>query len=169
MDIKEFLKHEAEDAYQATEKLFRCVDASSLDWKPETGTNWMTIGQCILHCTNSCGAMAKGFVTGDWGMPEDMDENDMLPGGEDMPTAESIDDVLEKLKSDQKAFNDSVDAATAEDLMNKMSVATWGGPERSLAGHINTCILHLISHKSQLFYYLKLKGQDMNTKTLWGV
>jgi len=28
---------------------------------------------------------------------------------------------------------------------------------------------HLLSHKGQLFYYLKLQGREVNTMHLWGV
>jgi hypothetical protein len=30
-------------------------------------------------------------------------------------------------------------------------------------------VQHLDSHKSQLFYYLKLMGRDVNTMNLWGM
>ncbi|MDC1143064.1 DinB family protein [Planctomycetota bacterium] len=156
MNIKELLKSEAADAYQATQKLFDVAAASPLDWKPETGSNWMTVGQCIHHCIDSCGAMAKGFVTGNWDMLESAGEDDGLPSADKMPSADSIEDASKKLAADQALFNESIDAANDEDLLSKTSVAPWGGEPRTLAGHINTCILHLVSHRAQLFYYLKL-------------
>jgi len=42
----DLLKQEAEHSYVVTEALFRMVDARELAWKPTTGRNWMTLGNC---------------------------------------------------------------------------------------------------------------------------
>ena len=69
LTLTDLLKQEANGMYAATEGLIRAVDRDQLGWKPATGRNWMTTGQLVQHLTNACGAMIKGFVTGDWGMP----------------------------------------------------------------------------------------------------
>ncbi len=170
MKIKDLLKSDADVVYGATEKLFALFDDAQLDWKPESGKNWMTAGQCILHCTNACGHIAQMFVSGDWGMPEEgYDESEMLPGAQTMPSANSISEALSKLAKDKESFIAAIDSTKEEDLLNKLSTAPWGGPERPLAGHMNSCIAHLETHKAQLFYYLKLQGKEVNTMQLWGV
>jgi hypothetical protein len=55
----------------------------------------MTTGQLIKHIATSCGAGFRGFVTGDWGMPEGVDVGDltpeeMLPPLEKMPAVQSV-------------------------------------------------------------------------------
>ena len=77
MNWSELLKREIESTYKATEGLLDLVDNNKLGWKPGTGSNWMTMGQVLMHLTIACGAPMQGFVTGDWGIPEDFDLSDM--------------------------------------------------------------------------------------------
>ena len=76
MNWTQLLRTEIESTFATTAKLMEKVDPDSLDWKPESGENWMTVGQLLKHITESCGAACKGFVTGDWGMPEGMNPED---------------------------------------------------------------------------------------------
>ena len=79
MNWTKLLKSEIETAYTTTERLFDKVDPDRLDWKPETGANWMTVGQLLKHITCACGAACKGFVTGDWGLPPGVKVEDLPP------------------------------------------------------------------------------------------
>lgn len=54
-------------------------------------------------------------------------------------------------------------------LLAKTFPAPWGGSKLSLFQHLLRMIAHLAQHKGQLFYYLKLMGQRLNTSDLWGV
>ena len=95
---EDVLKTEIEDMYRATEGLIDLVDEDQLDWKPPTGENWMTMGQLLRHISDACGAPIKGFVTGDWGMPEGMDmseipEDEMLAPAEKLPTIDSVAEI----------------------------------------------------------------------------
>ena len=63
MSWTNLLKDELEAAYGATEKLIDLVDDDQLDWKPDTGSNWMTTGQLLKHIPKACGACFRGFVT----------------------------------------------------------------------------------------------------------
>lgn len=69
MNWTQFLEKEIETVYSATVKLLDKVDESNLDWKPESGANWMTVGQLLKHISEACGAGCRAFVTGDWGLP----------------------------------------------------------------------------------------------------
>ena len=174
MSLTDVLKQEVEMTYAVTENLFKLVDADKLSWKPETGSNWMTVGQLVLHCTNACGSAVKGFVTGDWGLPEGMSFEDippdqMLPPATDMQTAESVEQALDLLAEDKKTALQYITEAGEENLLSKKSAAPWGGPEVTLYQHLHHMIGHLDQHKGQLFYYLKLLGKDVNTTNLWGM
>jgi len=68
MNWTELLNSEIETSYRTTQGLLDLVDPDQLDWKPATGSNWMTSGQLLHHLTDACGAPFRGFVTGDWGM-----------------------------------------------------------------------------------------------------
>lgn len=174
MSLRDVLKQEAEQMYAVTGSLFKLVDADHLGWKPSTGSNWMTVGQVLMHCTNSCGAGIKGFTTGDWGLPEgmsfeDIPPDEMMPPAEKMPSVESIEQALELLAEDKKTAIDTIDQINEADLLAAKSTAPWGGPEVTLFQHLLSMIGHLGQHKGQLFYYLKLLGRDVNTSQLWGM
>lgn len=173
MRMTDLLRQEAENMYKVTEELFRSVDPNSLDWKPATGTNWMTTGQLLMHCTNACGMCIKGFVSGDWGMPPDMSFEDlppdaMLPPAEKMPSVSSVQEALDLLAKDKRTAFQYIAEAGEENLLTKKSTAPWGGAEVTLFEHLYHMIGHLGQHKGQLFYYLKLQGKPVNTMHLWG-
>jgi uncharacterized damage-inducible protein DinB len=174
MTLTDVLKQEAEAMYAVTENLMKMVDADSLGWKPATGSNWMTTGQLLLHAATACGSGIKGFVTGNWGMPEgasmeDMPEDAMLPPAEKMPAAGSVNAALEALARDRQDAMTYIAGAGEGALLTKRMTAPWGGPEVTLFQHLSSMIHHLGQHKGQLFYYLKLQGKDVNTMHLWGV
>ena len=84
-----------EYTYAVTDKLMGMLNDDDLGWKPATGDNWMTAGQLLMHLTSACGMCCKGFVTGDWGMPEgesfeDMPHEDMMPKADKLPTIDSV-------------------------------------------------------------------------------
>ncbi len=174
MQLTQLLKQEAESMYATTEALFKLVDASQLGWKPPTGKNWMTVGQLLQHCSGACGSGIKGFVSGDWGLPEgvrfeDMPPDQMLPPAERMPAAKSVEAALKELAADKKVCMQYLAEAGEQNLLTKKSTAPWGGPEVTLFQHLWHMIGHLGQHKGQLFYYLKLLGKNVDTGNLWGM
>lgn len=176
MKWTELLTAAVEENYPVTDALMGLVADGELDWKPETGKNWMTTGQLLFHLTSACGACFKGFVTGDWGMPEGMKMEDlppeqMLPPAEAMPTIESVAKAREMLAADKQVALDMLKEAGEDRLENEKLAAPWdpSGREVALGRHLLGMVIHLQSHKSQLFYYLKLQGKDMNTMNLWGM
>lgn len=173
MNWKELLKKEIETTYSLTENLLNLVDDDKLDYKPSNGNNWMTMGQLLSHLTDACGAPIKGFVTGDWGMPEGVDVTDltpeeMLPPAEKLPTVKSVSQAKELLNKDKQIAMDMLDKCDEETLSNKISKAPWDSSEMILGHRLLQMISHLCHHKSQLFYYLKLQGKKVNTTHLWG-
>jgi uncharacterized damage-inducible protein DinB len=174
MNWTQLLKSEIESAYNSTERLLDKVDPAGLEWKPASGANWMTVGQLLQHIAGACGAPCKGFVTGDWGMPEglkveDLPPEEMTPPAEKLPTAESVEEARRLLKEDRKIALQMVDRAGENDLANKKVAAPWAPDSELLLGQfLLQMVQHLERHKSQLFYYLKLQGKPVNTGDLWG-
>ncbi len=168
------LKSELESTYASTAKLLDRVDPDSFDWKPATGGNWLTVGQLLKHITDSCGAPCKGFVTGDWGMPEgmkveDLKPEEMLPPAEKFPSIGSIEEARKLLAEDQALALRMIDQAGETDLSDKQVAAPWAPDvQRPLGHYLLKMIQHLDRHKAQLFYYLKLQGKPVNTGDLWG-
>jgi uncharacterized damage-inducible protein DinB len=170
----QLLKSEIESTYATTERLLDRVDPDSLDWKPESGSNWMTVGQLLKHITSACGAGCRAFVSGDWGLPpgvkvEDLSPEEMLPPAEKLPAIESIEEARKLLSEDKAIALQTIGQAGENDLANRAVAAPWApGVEYALGRHLLQMVQHLDRHKGQLFYYLKLQGKPVNTADLWG-
>ena len=173
MSWTELLKREAEEQYPITDNLMKMVDDSELGWKPSSGSNWMTLGQLLVHVATACGAAVKGIVTGDWGLPEGVDPSqlppeEMLPPAEKMPSVGSVAEGRKMLEDDRRTMMDMLAMCSEDDLANKPCPVPWD-PSPVLLGHrCLQMIDHIKAHKIQLFYYLKLQGKPVNTSHLWG-
>ncbi len=121
----ELLKDQIEITYATTGRLIDRVTPDSLGWKPATGTNWMTVAQLLRHIAGEgCGAACKGFVTGDWGLPEGMKMEDlpaeaMLPPAEKLPAVASVAEAKELLARDKAVALEMVDRAGEDALANR--------------------------------------------------
>ncbi len=171
MNWTALLTSEIEAHYRATEGLMSLVDDDALDWTPESGSNWMTTGQLLMHLTNACGFCCKGFATGDWGpQPEgDPPPADMLPPADSMPSAETVAQAKELLAADKAVALQMVADVGEEALGTRMETAPWNPTPRPIGYQFLEMVGHLTSHKGQLFYYLKLQGKPVNTMHLWGM
>lgn len=173
MNWTELLKAEIESTYAVTGRLLDRVDDSALNWKPSSGGNWMTVGQLLMHLTASCGACFKGFILGDWGLPEGVDINaippeEMLPPAEKLPSIASVAEARRLFDEDKRVALEILAATSEEKLAAEPAPAPWD-PTPMLLGHrLLQMIDHLKQHKGQLFYYLKLQGQPVGTRDLWG-
>ena len=170
MSLKEVLTQEAETTYAVTARLFAHVSDAELEWKPALrGTEWMNLGQLLMHCaTCGCGMAVRGFITGDWGVPGGAAEVAQLPPAAALPSVRSVSEALTLLEADRRLTLDGFAAVREDDLLARRSSAPWGGPVESLFQHLLHMIAHLVQHKGQLFYYLKLMGKDVATPDLWG-
>lgn len=174
MNWTELLENEARRAYDSTSKLLDKVDVNSLSWKPASGCNWMTMGQLLLHISTACGMGCKGFVTGDWGLPDGIQMSDllpeeMLPPADRLLAADSVEQVREMLADDKALAIEMIERAGEKALENREMAAPWAPQVQMPLGQwMLRMIQHLERHKSQLFYYLKLQGKCVNTTDLWG-
>ena len=165
--------------YKTADGLMAMVGDADLGWKPVTGSNWMTTGQLLMHLTTACGFCCKGFVTGDWGMPEGAEMGDcpdhpegesMLPPAEALPTVGTVAEARELLAKDKQLALAMIAQAGEDALENTKLAAPWDPAHViPLGEHLLGMVMHLQSHKAQLFYYLKLMGRDVNTMHLWGM
>lgn len=167
MNWTELLKGEVEAVYGATEGLVNLVDADKLSWKPATGSNWMTTGQLLEHITEACGACCRGFLTGDWGLPPGVEME--LPTAAKMPSAKDVPSTLSKLAADKQVALDSIAKAGEKDLASKLVSAPWDPTPSLLGCQFLHMVGHLGTHRTQLFYYLKLQGKPVHTGNLYGM
>lgn len=172
--LKQVLLEETEKTYAVTEKLFRKVDDSELNWKPLTGKNWMTLGQLLLHCANDAyGKGVQGFIKGDWGPApteesDDQDAEHHLPMAEDLPTVDHVEQAIKILDDDKALAIHCINEVKEANLLSKKIIAPWGVAEMSLFQQLLIMMAHLTQHKGQLFYYLKLMGKEVDSGDLWG-
>ncbi len=169
MNWTELLESEIEDAYRATDGLMQLVDDKALSWKPATGSNWMTTAQLLMHLTNAGGTCIRGFVAGEWPMPKDAKPEDMLPPAEKLPSVKSVAEARKMLAADKALALEMVRKAGEKELAGKIVAAPWNPTPKALGKQCLEMVEHLASHKSQLFYYLKLQGKPVHTGTLWGM
>ena len=172
MNWTELIQTEIESTYPVTEALLDLVDEGNLDWKPATGSNWMTVGQLLHHLTDACGAAMRGFVTGDWGMPADVEipPEDMLPSAEKLPTMASVAECKCLLAEDKALALEMLARCSEDELATKQVTAPWNPDNPMGLGYrLLQMVGHLGSHKAQLFYYLKLQGVAVHTGHLWGM
>ena len=168
-ELKSSLIREARTAYTISEKLFRRVTDPELSWKPQSGKNWMTMGQLLMHCASyGCGKAVQGFVNDRWDIPENNDDALHIPTVDTLPSVQSVEQALDLLSTDRHVALQCLEKVSENDLLTKKVVAPWGGPDLFLYQHLSLMIRHLEQHKGQLFYYLKLMGKDVSTKDLWG-
>ena len=171
MTPKELLIEEAETSYTLAEHLFRRVADDELAWRPGEGRAWMTMGQLLMHCARfGCGKAIRGFVEGDWGpAPADAGTEVHVPPPAALPSVTSVSQALELLDEDRCLALRCIAAVDDADLFGTSLTAPWGGGERPLFQQLLHMIAHLVQHKGQLFYYLKLMGKDVSTADLWRV
>ena len=174
MTLADILREEAEAVYDVTERLFRRVRDEDLGWKPASpGAEWMTTGQLLMHCAAfGCGKAVRGFATGDGGAEReeygDGAEHAHLPAASELPAVESVAQALRLLEADRAVALGAIGQTNDAALLAGRRTAPWGGPPETLFQHLLHMIAHLAQHKGQLFYYLKLMGQDLRTADLWG-
>jgi uncharacterized damage-inducible protein DinB len=174
MNWKEYLQEEIEYEYAVADKVMALVDEDKLAWKPEGGSNWMTTGQLLKHLATCCGPTFKGFVTGDWGMPPDFDPKDMkpedmLPPAETMPTTDSVAAARKELDNDKKLSLEMLAQISDDDLAKKPAPAPWDPRPVILGKRLMGMVQHIVQHKAQLYYYLKLQGKPVTTHDLYGM
>jgi len=174
MNWKKLLKAEMESNYKVAGALLELVDEDQLDYKPSTGSNWMTMGQVIRHVTDACGSGFRGFITGDWGLPPGKDINnlppeEMLPSAEKMPTVKSVAEAKKMLTRDKKLSLAMLRKCREKELAHKIAPAPWDPSEIVLGHRLLQMVGHLNQHKGQLFYYLKLQEKPVHTGHLWGM
>jgi uncharacterized damage-inducible protein DinB len=86
-----------------------------------------------------------------------------------LPTVTSVAEARRKIEADRQLAADILAGVSDEDLEMRPSPVYWDPREVSLGQRISEMVDHLVQHKGQLFYYLKLMGRDVNTSLLWGM
>ena len=144
----------------ATETLFRLVPDDKVEWMPYEGM--LTAGQQMLHIAASLKAYADACRNGEWPF-QSIDE--ILKKNHETASASSA-LALRLLRRTADDFRKMVLGFTPEELEVSVSSPQFGRavPRRKL---ILFCIEHHLSHKAELFMYLRLLGVPVGSKELY--
>jgi uncharacterized damage-inducible protein DinB len=86
-----------------------------------------------------------------------------------MPSSDSVASARQELAEDKKLTLEMLEKVSDEDLDNKPAPAPWD-PRPMILGHrLLAMVLHVMQHKGQLYYYVKLQDKPVNTGDLWGM
>lgn len=174
MKWMELLTDEIVYSYSVTDHLMSLVRNDELDWKPDHGSNWMSMGQLLMHMTDACGSTFKGLISGSWDIREEyavneLDIQQIFPPADMLPSVNSIADARRLLSEDRKLALKSLKKCTEEDLSGKYAPAPWTRHPMILGQRLLHMLFHLNQHKDQLYYYLKLTGRSVSTCNLYGI
>lgn len=169
MNWTKLLTAQVEANYAAATGLISLCKDKDLGWTPASGANWMSEAQLLEHITSACGLCMDCFVKGEWPMLECASQDDMLPPASKLPAAKSVAAAKRALAKDKKLALAAIKAAGEKALSTKKVSAPWNPTKRLLGEQLLFCVEHLQSHKSQLFYYLKLQGKPVHTGHLYGM
>jgi uncharacterized damage-inducible protein DinB len=174
MKWKDLLSVEIDYTYGVTDHLISLVRDDELDWKPDHGSNWMSMGQLLMHMTDACGSTFDGLISGAWDIREeyvlnDLDMQQIFPPANMLPMVNTAADARKLLSEDRKLALKSLKKCTEEELAGKYAPAPWTRHPMILGQRLLHMILHLNQHKEQLYYYLKLTGRSVNTCDLYGM
>ena len=174
MKWKELLSDEILYTYGVADHLMSLVRDDELDWKPDHGSNWMSMGQLLMHMTDACGSTFDGLINGAWAIREEFQVNELetrqiFPSADMLPSVNSVSDARKLLADDRKLALKSLKKCSEEDLAGKYAPAPWTRHPMILGQRLLHMVFHLNQHKGQLFYYLKLSGRSVNTCDLYGM
>ncbi len=144
----------------ATEELFTRVPEDKAGWAPQDGM--LTCGQQMLHMAGTLKVYSDVLSGGAWpvsSIDEILRRNHETPSG----TAAL---ALRILRRSAAEFRKVVGGMTAADLEVGVYAPAFGHdvPRRTL---VLFCIEHHLTHKAELFMYLRLLGVAVGSKELY--
>ncbi len=174
MKWRELLIDEIHYTYGVTDHLMSFVRDEELDWKPEHGSNWMSMGQLLMHITDACGSTFEGLINGAWDIREEipqaeLEPRQLFPPASKLPSVESVSEARKLLLDDRKLALKSLRKCKESDLSGKFAPAPWTMTSMVLGQRLLHMVFHLNQHKDQLFYYLKMTGRRIDTCNLYGM
>lgn len=164
-EIADSLRDKIIEAGERAAHLARLVPRDSLAWQPSTGngqTPMMDLGHLLGHILEAlagfCAALSAAFPA----RAGEMAALRSLPVNHACTPEEAVERIADYLKHIWSGFADCTD----DDLARK--VPTVFVPEgEALATILLGNLEHLVNHKHQLFFYLRLLGVSARTQDLY--
>ena len=164
MTRKEYLKF-IEGIYKAARGLIQLTPENKLDFKPQEGV--MTIAQVLKHLTGCLGISFSMAVNNTW--PEMPAGENMLPPAEKLPRSNSAAEALEEIDRDWELLEKEMEKITDEEFANTKITVPWMPFPMTYQEYMMQGLEHLSNHRMQLFTWLKLSGEKLDTHHLYGL
>lgn len=163
MTRNEYLKF-VEGIYQAARGLIKITPDQKLDFKPKEGL--MTIAQILKHISGSLGEGLSVAINNTW---PTISPDDMLPSADKLPKSNSAAEALQEIEHDWELLKQVFEKITdGEFNQNKINVP-WMPQPMTYVEYMMQAMEHLSNHRMQLFIWLKLSGEPLNTGHLYGM
>lgn len=156
----------ASNAYTAARSVIRAVPADKLDYRPAPGM--MSVAQLLHHIGTACGMAVQMVIQGDH-KPMDPANPMHMPTLDELETCSSAEEALRMLDEDQALLKKTVMALSEEDFQTGMTQPPWMPVPSNKTVFCLDMVDHLTGHKMQLFQYLRILGEKVNTWTLYGI
>ncbi len=160
---EEYIQY-VENIYQATRKLIMLTPEEKFNFKPMEGV--FTIDQLLHHCSGCLGGMA--YQAYHDAFPDIPPEN-MLPPAETYLRVSSVNEAVEKIDKDFQLMKDEFGKMTEDEFNTKMIKPPWMPFEIPFAAFMMQAFEHLSNHRMQLFLWLRLSEEKINTAHLYGM
>jgi uncharacterized damage-inducible protein DinB len=163
MTRKQYLKF-AKGIYQAARGLIQLTPDEKLGFRPKEGL--MSIAQVLKHIASSLGVSASMAINNTW---PDIPEDEMLPPVEKMPASVSVNEALEEIDNDWKLLEKEIERITDGEFNQNTLKVPWMPHPMLFWEFMMQAAEHLSNHRMQLFIWLKLAGENLNTGHLYGM
>ena len=168
MNWRPYLEERLNRTYRVVDDLVDLLTEDDLDWKPATGSNWMTVGQLLEHLAG-CGGITFHYLADGKAATRPEGPAGELPLAGALPSVKSLAEGRSRIAADRYAALAALAALSDDDLEDRPCPLWWDPREVSLGHRLSEMVDHLVQHKGQLFYYLKLMGRNVDTSLLWGM
>ena len=143
-----------------TETLFRTVTAEMLSWKATERS--FTTSQLMVHMAGAASVYARGIANADWGFTS---MREVLVRNRHTPEA-SVEEAVQLLHTGFDDMRTLVSALSEEAFEQEVTAPQFGKPTPrwrvALFG-----FEHHVTHKAELFMYMKMQGANVHTGTLY--
>lgn len=159
--IKEDLIYSYNQLNQSLNNLLNIVEENDLKFSPHSKS--MNMEELIKHLQSIELVGLQGLITGYW------------PRGKVTTNTESKEKILFTLNENHKQAMKFLDELSEEDLIHK-TISLPFPPDtflkHYLSGSLHRLLYfwleHIIHHRTQLFLYLKILNNDVNSMSIWG-
>jgi uncharacterized damage-inducible protein DinB len=160
MTVSQFHSY-ATEVLKPTAPMFLLVPHDTIAWKPTDDS--FTVGQLMYHIAGALQFNATGIARNEWSMPT---LRHIFVANRRTPTA-TVDEALALYRKTSSLFLNLFETMSDEEFQT----AEVDSPQLGHAQKWKIAMFameHHLSHKAELFMYLKLMGVKVTTRELYG-